>query len=69
MARILMIGPFAEIEFEQATEDGQVIATCVKHSTSDGRLAPAGDCSWTAQYEDWIAATERATDHADRGDQ
>jgi hypothetical protein len=67
MARLMLIGNIAEVELTTDDEDDQVIATCVEHSGSDGRLAPPGNCSWTERYDDLNDATEYAADHADTG--
>jgi hypothetical protein len=57
----------ATVELTKDPEDGQIIATCVDHSHSDGRLTPPGNCDWTERYDDLNDATEYAADHADRG--
>jgi hypothetical protein len=69
MARLVLIGNVAEVELTTDDEGGQVIATCVVHDESDGRLAPPGNCSWSEQYDDMNDATEYAADHADTGRQ
>lgn len=67
MARLMLIGIMANVELTTDDEDGQIIATCVEHSESDGRLAPPGNCTWSERYDDLGDASEYATDHADRG--
>jgi hypothetical protein len=67
MARILVQGPWATVELTRDPEEDQVIATCVDHSLSDGRLFPAGNCDWTATCDDMGDATEYSSDHADTG--
>lgn len=69
MARIFNVGPYAKVELDTDPIEGGVIATCVERSISDGRLAPAGNCSWTERYDDWNDAVEYSADHADTGDQ
>jgi hypothetical protein len=68
MARLILKGGMADVELTIDPTEGGVIATCILHSTSDGRLAPPGPCSWTALYDDLNDATEYAADHADTGD-
>lgn len=67
MAKLLLIGNVAAVELTSDPEDGQTIATCIDHTTNDGRLAPPGDCSWTERYDTLNDAAEYAADHADRG--
>lgn len=67
MAKLMLIGPMAHVELTPDNEEGGVIAVCRDHSTSDGRLAPPGNCSWTEHYDTLNDATEYAADHADRG--
>lgn len=67
MAKLMLVGDVAQIELTTDDEDGQIIATCVKHSESDARLAPPGDCGWTERYDDLGDASEYAQDHADTG--
>lgn len=67
MATLMLIGPMAKVEIARDPLDGEVTATCMEHSESDGRTAPAGACDWTETYDDLNDATEYAADHADRG--
>jgi hypothetical protein len=67
MARLILQGDMADVELTRDPEEGDVVATCVRHSEFDGRLAPAGNCAWTDRYDDMADATEYAADHADRG--
>lgn len=62
MAKLMLIGDVAHVELTTDDEDGQVIATCVKHLGYEG--AP---CPWTERYDDKNDATEYAADHADGG--
>lgn len=67
MAQIIMRGTFAQIDLS-GDPDGGVLATCIEHSESDGRLAPPGNCDWSETYFTWNDAAEYAAGHADRGD-
>jgi hypothetical protein len=67
MAKLMLIGAIAHVELASDPEDGQTVATCVEHSTSDGRLAPPGSCTWTTRYDTLDDASEYAADHADTG--
>jgi hypothetical protein len=64
MARLVLIGDVAEVELTVDDEDGQVIATCVKHP-SDAPWRVTSACGWTERYDDMRDATEYAADHAD----
>jgi len=62
MARLMLIGAVAEVEFTTEPTEGGVIATCVKHPRPDGWT-----CTWSETYDDMNDATEYAADHADEG--
>ena len=66
MSEILAVGPMATVELKPDGE-GFVLAQCVEHSPSDGRLAPPGNCIWDALYGDWPSAISNAKRHADTG--
>lgn len=68
MAKLMLVGAMAQVEIEQDEEAENWVARCVEHSASDGRLAPAGACSWQEHYDDLNDATEYAAPHADNGD-
>lgn len=67
MARLMLGGAMARVELVR--EEDQVRATCDEHSPFDGRLTPAGNCSWTEVYDTMDDAVEYAADHADQGTQ
>lgn len=69
MAQLMLGGSMARVELTVDPDNGQVVATCDEHSPFDGRLAPAGCCSWSARYDTMGDAVEYAADHADRGTQ
>lgn len=63
MAKLILRGDVAEVELTRDDEDGQVIATCVRHT---GEQDGAG-CTWTERYDDMDDAANYAADHADTG--
>lgn len=65
MAKLILQGPYADVELTPDPEDGQTIATCVVHRVMP--LEPRADCSWTERYDTLDDAAEYAADHADRG--
>ena len=72
MASILIKGAMAQVELTtEYDEEGEsfVIATCIEHSESDGRLAPPGNCSWKGQYDTFTDACSAPgpETHADTG--
>jgi hypothetical protein len=69
MAKLMLRGAFSIVVLAVDDEDGQVVAKCDEHSSSDGRLSPPGACSWTERYDTMDDAVEYAADHADRGTQ
>ena len=69
MAKILVEGAMAKVEITFDDENEGVIATCIEHSASDGRLATAGDCSWRMEFPttDDALRGPQVERHADRG--
>lgn len=72
MAKLMLIGPMAQVEIlspgTEGNEDGELVkAVCYEHSTYDGRLAPPGNCTWSEEYDTLDDAAEYAADHANRG--
>ncbi len=65
MAKLMLIGSMAKVEITRDPLDGDLTATCVEHSESDGRKFPPGNCDWSETYDDLGDATEYAADHAD----
>lgn len=69
MAKLVLIGDTAQIEFTTDPEEGGIIATCVKHSGYVFGNIPAypNGCRWTERYDDLNDASDDAADHADTG--
>jgi hypothetical protein len=81
MAQLILKGSAATVEFTSGPEDGQTIATCIKHvgfwhpappctwaeryDTLDGFWHPSPPCTWTERYDTLDDAAEYAADHAD----
>ena len=64
MAKLILQGDIADVELTTDDEDGQVVATCVKHVNL---LHDDAQCTWAERYDDMNDATEYAADHADEG--
>lgn len=62
MAKLILKGSAATVEFTSDPEDGQTIATCIEHV---GFWHPAPTCTWTERYDTLDDAAEYAADHAD----
>jgi hypothetical protein len=64
MAKLMLIGPAAQVEILTDPEDEELIlAKCVKHTVGYG---PVGQhCTWAEQYDTTDDAVVYASDHAD----
>lgn len=65
MAKLMLVGPAAEIELTWNEEAEAWEATCVVHHYTRNSRHPG--CGWTEQYDTLDDASEYAADHADRG--
>jgi hypothetical protein len=65
MAKLMLIGNTAKVEITRDPLDGDLTATCVEHSKSDGRKFPAGNCDWSETYDDLSYSVVISEEHAD----